>query len=427
MSNCLIQTMASKCIEMSAVNSTPSDFLEYVIIFDLTDPQTNQMTATISILYLLLAIVGILLNALVLIRLLTLWRKQSDRFFESSAMPLTIMTCSDLLSLISITVLVRFTFVSSEGSYNTEVATAKCKASIFLLHTSASVSRWCWLFASSLRYAAVYHPMWHWRQWRLGHRAVPTILVTSVIVNSWLLFTVKSTDLHCTVAPLLDNIHVNRWMHVAEMSWDYLAPVCITAVLDMRVLFLRPSRLYGLQASQSNQNFDNNCGVRKISSSISSEQSLITVTIHRRTNRGFCCGGRSPGPAFQWLAVTSINLLFNAPDFVLRLLNVFNIDASNTFLYSSAAVHTARLLYFVQFCINAGYLSTVIFRRPLSSLLDKKKALKWPKFRKLTAALNANHAESSNSTSAPLLRLESLEPWPAMKDSHSVVLTYTPP
>uniref|UniRef100_A0A914VE88 G-protein coupled receptors family 1 profile domain-containing protein n=1 Tax=Plectus sambesii TaxID=2011161 RepID=A0A914VE88_9BILA len=419
--------MTSKSIEASAVNWMPSDFLEYVVIFDLTDPQTNQMTATISILYLLLAIVGILLNALVLISLLTLWRKQSDRYFESSAMPLTIMTCSDLLSLISITVLVRFTFVSSEGSYNTEVATAKCKASIFLLHTSAGVSRWCWLFASSLRYAAVYHPMWHRRQWRLGHRAVPTILVASVFVNSWLLFTVKSTDLHCTLAPLLNNMQVNRWMHVAEMTWDYLAPVGITAVLDMRVLFLRPLRLSVRQTGQNERSLNHNCDVRKMSYWISVDQTLNTVTTHRRTKGGFCCGGRPPRPAFQWLAVTSINLLFNAPDFVLRLLNVFNIDASDTFLYSSAAVHTARLLYFVQFCINAGYLSTVIFRRPVSSLLDKKKALKWPKFRTLSAALNANYDASSNSTSAPLLRLESLEPWPAVKDSHSVVLTYTPP
>ena len=119
--------MTSKSSVEFAPNSTSSDILEYADIMDMSHPNTNQIGVTISILYLLLAIVGILLNALVLISLLTLWRKQSDRFFESSAMPLTIMTCSDLLSLISITVLVRFTFASSEGNYNTEVATAKCK------------------------------------------------------------------------------------------------------------------------------------------------------------------------------------------------------------------------------------------------------------------------------------------------------------
>uniref|UniRef100_A0A914VLN8 G-protein coupled receptors family 1 profile domain-containing protein n=1 Tax=Plectus sambesii TaxID=2011161 RepID=A0A914VLN8_9BILA len=410
--------MTSKSSEEFAPNSTSSDFLEYADIMDLPDSQIDQIGVTVSILYLLLAIVGILVNVVVLMRLLTLWRKQSDRFFESSAMPLTIMTCSDLLSLISITVLVRFTFASSEGSYNTEVATAKCKASIFLLHTSAGVSRWCWLFASSLRYAAVYHPMWHRRQWRLGHRAVPTILVASVIVNSWLLFTVKSTDLHCTVAPLLNNMQVNRWMHVLEMTWDYLAPVCITAVLDMRVLFLRPSRLYALQTSQSNQNFDNNCGVQKISYSISSEQTLTTVTIHRRTNGELCCRERSLKPAYQWLAITSINLLFNAPDFVLRLLTVFDVDASDTFLFSSAAVLMARLLYFAQFCVNASYLSTVVFSHHVSSSGGKKRAQKWPTFPTLTASLNADDAANSNLTSAPLLCLESLEPWPAVNGCH---------
>uniref|UniRef100_A0A914XM24 G-protein coupled receptors family 1 profile domain-containing protein n=1 Tax=Plectus sambesii TaxID=2011161 RepID=A0A914XM24_9BILA len=419
--------MKSKSIETSAVNATPSDFRECIVILDLTDPQTNQMAATISILYLLLAIAGILQNALVLMRLLTLWRRQSDRFFEGSAMPLTIMTCSDLLSLISITVLVRFTFASSEGNYNTEVATAKCKASIFLLHTSAGVSRWCWLFASSLRYAAVYHPMWHRRQWRLGHRAVPTILVASVIINSWLLFTVKSKDRHCTVAPLRNNLQANRWMHVAEMTWNYLAPVCITAVLDMRVLFLRPPQLHSLQKSQSDQSSNNNCDVRKMTYSTSSEQTLTTVTTHRQTNGGFCCSDRSPRSAYQWLAITSINLLLNAPDFVLRLLNVFDIDISDTFLFNSATVRTARLLYFVQFCINASYLSTVVFRRHVSSQSDKQMALKWPAFPMLIAAVYANDVAHSNSNSAPLLCLESLEPWPVVNGCHSEAEICTPP
>uniref|UniRef100_A0A914VLP4 G-protein coupled receptors family 1 profile domain-containing protein n=1 Tax=Plectus sambesii TaxID=2011161 RepID=A0A914VLP4_9BILA len=409
-----------------AANSTPSDFREYVVILDLTDPQTNQMTATISILYLLLATAGILLNALVLMRLLTLWKRQSDRFFEGSAMPLTIMTCSDLLSLISITVLVRFTFASSEDNYNTEVATAKCKASIFLLHTSAGVSRWCWLFASSLRYAAVYHPMWHRRQWRLSHRAVPTILAASVFVNSWLLLTVKSTDLHCTVAPLLNNMQVNRWMHVTEMTWDYLAPVCITAVLDVRVLFLRPPQLHSLQKSQSDQSSNNNCDVQKISYSSSSEQTLITVTTHRQTNGRFWCRDCSPGPAYQWLAITSINLLFNAPDFVLRLLNVFDINISDTVLFNSATVCTARLLYFVQFCINASYLSTVVFRRHVSSRSDKQTTLKWPTFSTLIATLSADDNANSNSNSAPLLSLEGLEPWPVVNGCHSVAEIRTP-
>uniref|UniRef100_A0A914VV03 G-protein coupled receptors family 1 profile domain-containing protein n=1 Tax=Plectus sambesii TaxID=2011161 RepID=A0A914VV03_9BILA len=419
--------MTSKSTEALAANSTPSDFPEYVDMVDLIDPQTNQMAATISVLYLLLAVVGILLNVLVLMRLLTLWRRQSDRFFESSAMPLTMMTCCDLLSLIIITVLVRFTFTSSEDSYKSEVATAKCKASVFLLHASAGVSRWCWLFASSLRYAAVYHPLWHRRQWRLGHRAVPTILVASVVVNSWLLFSVKSTDHHCTVAPILNNIQANRSMHVSEMTWNYLAPVCITAVLDMRVLFLRPPRLSVLQKSLSDQSFNYSCGVRKMNYSTSSEQILTTASTNRRTNGEFCCGGRTARPAYQWLVITSVNLLFNAPHFVLRLLNVFDIDASNTFLFTSAAVRTVRLLYFLQFCINASYLSTVVFRRPVSSRSEKKTAQKWSTYPILIAAVYANDVANSNFNSAPLLYLESLEPWPAVNGCHSVAETYTPP
>lgn len=81
---------------------------------------------------------------------------------------------------------------------------------IFVLHTCAGVSRWCWLFASSQRYAAVYHPLWHRRQWRLCHRAVPAILVISIIVNAWLLIAVKSEEFYCTEAPLFNKFQVNE-------------------------------------------------------------------------------------------------------------------------------------------------------------------------------------------------------------------------
>uniref|UniRef100_A0A914VDQ7 G-protein coupled receptors family 1 profile domain-containing protein n=1 Tax=Plectus sambesii TaxID=2011161 RepID=A0A914VDQ7_9BILA len=224
-----------------------------------------------------------------------------------------------------------------------------------------------------------------------------------------------------------DSFKVNRWMHVTEMTWDYLAPVCITAVLDMRVLFLRPPRLGPVQKSQSDQSSNNNCDVRKMTCSTSSDQTLTTASTHRRTKGGFCCSDRSPRSAYQWLAITSINLLFNAPDFVLRIFNVFDIDISDTVLFSSATVCTARLLYFVQFCINASYLSTVVFRRHVSSHSDKKTAPKSPTLSTSNASLNVIDVANFNSNSAPLLSLESLEPWPVVNGSHSAVGTYIPP
>uniref|UniRef100_A0A914VX73 Uncharacterized protein n=1 Tax=Plectus sambesii TaxID=2011161 RepID=A0A914VX73_9BILA len=194
----------------------------------------------------------------------------------------------------------------------------------------------------------------------------------------------------------------------------------------MRVLFLRPPRLGPVQKSQSDQS-SNNCDIRKLTCSTSSDPTLTTASTHRRTKGGFCCSDRSPRSAYQWLAITSINLLFNAPDFVLRLLNVFDIDISDTVLFSSATVCTARLLYFVQFCINASYLSSVVFRRPVSSPNDKKTARKSPTLSTSNASLNANDVAHSNSNSAPLLSLESLEPWPEVNGCLSVAEICTPP
>jgi hypothetical protein len=63
--------------------------------------------------YMLLAVLGVLLNLLVLIRLLAQWLRQSDRFFDGCAMPLSLMALADLFTLISIVTLVQFSFILS--------------------------------------------------------------------------------------------------------------------------------------------------------------------------------------------------------------------------------------------------------------------------------------------------------------------------
>lgn len=200
-------------------------------------------------------------------------------------------------------------------------------------------------------------------------------------------------------------------MHVIEMTWSYMAPVCITAVLDMRVLFLRPPRLYDLlqlQQSQSDHTFDFCIGVARLNSSTGNEEGLSAAVKSDRKN-----GARSLTAIYQWLAITTINLLFNAPDFVLQMLTIFDVDPSSNFLFSPAAICTARLLYFVQFCINACYLSTVVFRRHIRSHGGTPTSLLWQKIAVLVASLNVNNTVArSSSNSAPLLSLANLEPWP---------------
>lgn len=65
-----------------------------------------------------------------------------------------------------------------------------CKLVIFSTHVSTSVSIWSWLLMSTLRYLSVYHPLLHYRLWRLPVRVLTVILGGASITNLALLLMV---------------------------------------------------------------------------------------------------------------------------------------------------------------------------------------------------------------------------------------------
>lgn len=236
------------------------------------------------------------------------------------------------------------------------------------------------MVASAIRYAAVYHPLWHRRQWRIGHRALPVILLISVVVNIFLLFTVKSNFPNCTETSLFDDHEISRFLHATEITWSFFLPVCMTTVLDFRVLFLKPPRL---PHSPDNQIEEDDAS--SAAESLNRKQTSRSIRSSEHMN-----GVRSKlhMAVCHWMFVTSIGLLLNLPDMIVRVSVILNLDESN-FVLSIAFILTARLMYFAQFGVSASYLSLVVFRKSTKSHASNlvSRAKKQHVSRTLTAAL----------------------------------------
>lgn len=69
---------------------------------------------------------------------------------------------------------------------------------------------------------------------------------------------------------------------------------------------------------------------------------------------------------WRWLTITTIDMLLNTPEHILRLITIvhsstFTITPSMRNVYHRIAT-IARLLYFAQYCFNAAYLFAIVYR-----------------------------------------------------------------
>uniref|UniRef100_A0A1I7Y622 G_PROTEIN_RECEP_F1_2 domain-containing protein n=1 Tax=Steinernema glaseri TaxID=37863 RepID=A0A1I7Y622_9BILA len=208
-----------------------------------TDKTLVQISYAASYMYMLLAVVGVLLNSYVLTRLAQLAYLDQERFKNGCGLPLAAMSLADLVSLTAIIFVVFVNAYIPNHAISPVVHSIHCKVTLYLIHSMTGLSTWCWLFVSALRYMAVYHPVWHISRWRLGRRSLGCILILSFVMNSWLLFAVNGQVQTCGEENISDDFDFNRVLHGTELCWSYILPACITFALDMRVILTRPPGL----------------------------------------------------------------------------------------------------------------------------------------------------------------------------------------
>lgn len=74
---------------------------------------------------------------------------------------------------------------------------------------------------------------------------------------------------------------------------------------------------------------------------------------------------RSRQTIVKWLAITSVDLLLNAPDYVLRLTLMFADEGQPVWQWYAPVRYVSQLCYFGQFGINAISLSLVVYKRSI--------------------------------------------------------------
>ncbi|KAK0398036.1 hypothetical protein QR680_002397 [Steinernema hermaphroditum] len=393
------------------------------------DKTLVQISYAASYMYMLLAVVGVLLNSYVLTRLAQLAYLDQERFKNGCGLPLAAMSLADLVSLTAIIFVVFVNAYIPHHAISPIVHSIHCKVTLYLIHSMTGLSTWCWLFVSALRYMAVYHPLWHISRWRLGRRSLGCILIISFLMNSWLLFAVNGQIQTCGEENISDNFDFNRILHGTELCWSYILPACITFALDMRVIMTRPpglassirqttsrrgrkdnakakrgwqfrgscsedfqtpkqahfllrpffhlkSAILAIFSRDKNESTNDNRS-ETASRKLSTRRCLngSTLMVHRDyDNNGQCSSAyavsvvqasKARSAVWRWLAITTIDLLLNAPDNFLRMSAVVNGSSARS--AKTPTEHlvalVARVLYFAQFCFNAAYLSKIVYKR----------------------------------------------------------------
>ncbi|KAE9550923.1 hypothetical protein FO519_005859 [Halicephalobus sp. NKZ332] len=362
----------------------------------------SKITVGAGYVYMLLTILGVVLNAGVLIRLAQLAYSDYDRFHNGCGLPLAAMSAADLTSLMSIIVTVVLSTYFPPYFFASWARSLQCKAAMFLIHAMTGFSTWCWLLVSALRYMAVYHPLWQISRWKFGYGTLISMLFIILLMNSWLLFSVVGHPHVCGEIPLTTKFDLNRIMHGFELFVNYILPAILTFALDVRVLFTRPPEFLAISTTSSMDFFakrlpttkkpkKNSCCPKfQFLKKIQRENSKNSISIYTSLNEENYKNKkpkqhsvkhhvrRARSAVIRWLTITTIGLLLNAPDNFLRIASI--ASGSNSKRQNSASYHlialVSRLLYFAQFCFNAFYLSTIIYKRNVETSKSRQQRLR---------------------------------------------------
>ncbi|KAK0395774.1 hypothetical protein QR680_001422 [Steinernema hermaphroditum] len=308
------------------------------------------------ILYAIVIVLGVPCNLFVLFRMQRLAKDCSEVYSNGTGICLFTMAIADLISLSSITVhyILSFNLIPmSQFLHN-----ATCKMVIFSTHVSTSVSIWCWLLMSMLRYLSVYYPLLYMRLWRLPIRVLLFVLSGSSITNFWLLFAVifaVNPEVGCTQRSLMNNPAINKAFLLTEICWSFCLPTAVIVFVDTTVYMCRSSlhtktpRLMEMMAVRKN------CS----SARTSSKKAL-----------------------WRWLVIALIDIGLNAPENLNRMaviLGLVDVIQGNE-IYLLVRVFS-QVLYYFQFGFNGVYLALFIYDKstqPKNRGDSKKKERKKP-------------------------------------------------
>uniref|UniRef100_A0AC35U6Q9 G_PROTEIN_RECEP_F1_2 domain-containing protein n=1 Tax=Rhabditophanes sp. KR3021 TaxID=114890 RepID=A0AC35U6Q9_9BILA len=314
----------------------------------------------------LLALLGVVLNAYVIAKLAQLVYSDYERFKRGCALPIAAMSSADMISLLAIITSVVITGFLPKRTISQFTFKLFCKLDTYLIHSMTSFSTWCWLFVSSFRYMAVYHPLWQSSRWGLGLGSLGGIFVIAIVSNSWLLYSVQDHKNTCVEETMFQLPVLTRVLHVAELIWSYFVPALITLCMDIRVLFTHPPDFIEIMRNDKNKNshllffrtFSN--GHDRGTSRAIDDDSRSSCQRKKHIKK-------ARTTVWRWLVITSINQILNLPENLVRLFALLQAPQDIKLEKEYPGIHLiallCRFLYFTQFCFNASILSIITYRQ----------------------------------------------------------------
>uniref|UniRef100_A0A0N5B0N5 G_PROTEIN_RECEP_F1_2 domain-containing protein n=1 Tax=Syphacia muris TaxID=451379 RepID=A0A0N5B0N5_9BILA len=248
--------------------------------------------------YVTCIILGIPCNLFVISRMCRLTSRSSE-IRNGSGICLMIMSVADIVSLTTIVV----HLVIKKVSLSNDVKNVMCKSVLFSTHFATSVSIWCWLLLSTLRYLSIHYPFIYIRIWHLPLRVLSVVVSVAFITNLWLLFGVNYdiTSMNCTAEDVFSIAILRELFLSIEMTWSFCIPSVIIIYADASAL------LCWIKLTKT----------RKESTAILRRNRLST---RRKPSRR---------QVWKWLFLALIDVFLNAPENIIRFCTIVGIITEN--------------------------------------------------------------------------------------------------
>jgi hypothetical protein len=146
-----------------------------------------------------------------------------------------------------------------------------------MLHTMTTVSVWCWLLATLMRYVAVYHPQMHLSRWRLGYRSLGSVIFVSALMNCWVPITAMTGNGLCVqVCNILGRIIKGNpsWSLITKKIQAYT--VAFELTMSFLICFSNKRNVISLQSTIVF--FRNHCSAKLVSIALCMESTFSGVT-----------------------------------------------------------------------------------------------------------------------------------------------------
>ncbi|CAJ0573001.1 unnamed protein product, partial [Mesorhabditis spiculigera] len=281
--------------------------------------------------------VGILLNLYVIGRLSKLARKDREQWLLGTGVYLHVMAFTDCISLF---LLFSQLFLQAMPRYlQAPLLSGMCKMVIMSSHLSYTMSMYCWLCMSALRYHAARDPLRYSTVWRSPFPLLLVVGGMSIILNLHVFFSVDAdNERGCK---MIDD-GLSRLYSLVDVFASCMVPSILILLMDIRVLCCRDARR--------------------------PSDPMLLIVMNRPDEE---TEKKRLATMRRFMVVTLVCLLLSGPELTLRaLLSVHpNLEIP---LY---VVCASKTLYFIKFSFNAFYLTSYVFDRNVLSKTNSSRQL----------------------------------------------------